>query len=57
MASKYSPKGFKNVQHSIARKEGISETRAAKIAAAAGRKNLGQAEMTRRSVRARSRGG
>lgn len=53
MASSKGPKGFNAVKNSIAKKENISEERAAKIAAAAGRKNLGQKEMTRRSVAAR----
>lgn len=54
MATK-GPKGFKNVQRSIEKKEGYSPDRAARIAAAAGRKNLGQKEMTRRSVAGRGK--
>jgi hypothetical protein len=47
------PHGFKAVAKSIAKKEGISQERANAIAAAAGRKELGQKEMTRRSVAGR----
>lgn len=48
-------KNFKTVQRGIERKEGYSPGRAAAIAAAAGRKKLGQKEMTRRSVAGRKR--
>jgi hypothetical protein len=40
---------FKTLQHKIERKEGYSPDRAAAITASIGRKELGQAEMTRRS--------
>lgn len=46
---------FKKMSSAIQRKEGYSKERADAITAAAGRKKLGQKEMTRRSVAGRKR--
>ena len=46
---------FSKLSSSIQKKEGVSKKAADAITAAAGRKKLGQAEMTRRSVAGRKK--
>jgi hypothetical protein len=46
---------FKKLSASIQKKEGVSKESADKITAAIGRKSIGQAEMTKRSVTAKKK--